>query len=63
MEHANELYKDWLGAFAAIGTPAIGRDMGCTASTVSCSVSRSIQFLQRYFKHDIETWNRPSNRT
>lgn len=26
MEHANELYKDWLGAFAAIGTPAIGRD-------------------------------------
>ena len=26
MEHAKELYKDWLGAFAAIGTPAIGRD-------------------------------------
>lgn len=26
MEHANELYKDWLGAFAAIGIPAIGRD-------------------------------------
>lgn len=26
MEHASELYRDWLGAFAAIGTPAIGRD-------------------------------------
>lgn len=24
--HGHELYKDWLGAFAAIGTPAIGRD-------------------------------------
>lgn len=26
MEHASELYRDWLGAFAAVGTPAIGRD-------------------------------------
>ena len=26
MEHASELYRDWLGAFAAIGTPAISRD-------------------------------------
>ena len=26
MEHVNELYKDWLGEFAAIGTPAISRD-------------------------------------
>jgi hypothetical protein len=26
MEHASELYRDWLGAFAVIGTPAIGRD-------------------------------------
>lgn len=26
MEHASELYRDWLEAFAAIGTPAIGRD-------------------------------------
>ena len=26
MEHRNELYKDWLGAFASIGTPAISRD-------------------------------------
>lgn len=26
MEHLNDLYKDWLGAFAAIGTPAISRD-------------------------------------
>lgn len=26
MEHGHELYKDWLEAFAAIGTPAIGRD-------------------------------------
>ena len=44
-------------------TPSeIARDMGCTASTVSCSVSRSIQFLQRYFKHDIETWNRQYKR-
>jgi hypothetical protein len=24
--HGHELYKDWLGAFAAIGTPAISRD-------------------------------------
>ena len=26
MEQASELYRDWLGAFAAIGTPTIGRD-------------------------------------
>lgn len=26
MKHTNELYKDWLGAFAAIGMPAISRD-------------------------------------
>ena len=26
MEHWDELYKDWLGAFASIGTPAISRD-------------------------------------
>ena len=26
MKHASELYHDWLEAFAAIGTPAIGRD-------------------------------------
>lgn len=26
MEHASELYRDWLGAFAAIDTPVIGRD-------------------------------------
>lgn len=26
MKHASELYSDWLGAFAAIGTPVIGRD-------------------------------------
>lgn len=26
MKHASELYSDWLEAFAAIGTPVIGRD-------------------------------------
>ena len=26
MEHGQELYNDWLGAFAAIGTPAISHD-------------------------------------
>lgn len=26
MEHFNELYKDWLGAFASIDTPAISCD-------------------------------------
>lgn len=26
MEHLNDLYKDWLGAFQAIGIPAISRD-------------------------------------
>ena len=26
MEHRNDLYKDWLGAFAAIGSPAVSRD-------------------------------------
>lgn len=26
MEHWNDLYKDWLGVFASIGTPAISRD-------------------------------------
>lgn len=26
MKHASYLYRAWLGAFAAIGTPAIGRD-------------------------------------
>ena len=26
MEHRKNLYKDWLGAFAAIGSPAVSRD-------------------------------------
>lgn len=26
MEHWNDLYKDWLGAFQSIGTPAISHD-------------------------------------
>ena len=35
MEHASELYRDWLGAFAAIGTPAIGRDTAARILSVT----------------------------
>ena len=35
MEHTNELYKDWLGAFAALGTPAIGRDTAARTLAVT----------------------------
>lgn len=36
MEHLNDLYKDWLGAFAAIGTPAISRDTAARMLAVVC---------------------------
>lgn len=35
MEHASELYSDWLGAFAAIGTPVIGRDTAARILSVT----------------------------
>lgn len=35
MEHASELYRDWLGAFAAIGTPALGRDLAARILAVT----------------------------
>lgn len=36
MEQASELYRDWLGAFAAIGTPTIGRDTAARILAVTC---------------------------
>lgn len=36
MEYLNDLYKDWLGAFQAIGTPAIGRDTAARILAVTC---------------------------
>ena len=36
----------------------IARECGASLGTVSSSVSRSIQFMQKYFKRDIEQWNR-----
>ena len=35
MKHASELYRDWLGAFAAIGTPVIGRDTAARVLAVT----------------------------
>lgn len=35
MEHANELYNDWLGAFQSIGTPAISRDTAARIMAVT----------------------------
>ena len=35
MEHWNDLYKDWLGAFASIGTPAISRDTAARVLAVT----------------------------
>ena len=36
----------------------IANACGVSLGTVSSSVTRSMQFYQRYFKHEIEVWNR-----
>lgn len=36
----------------------IARHCGVSLGTVSCEVSRSIQFMRKYFKRDIDQWNR-----
>jgi len=36
----------------------IANACGAAACTVRSSVCRSMQFYQRYFKHEIEVWNR-----
>lgn len=35
MEHASELYRDWLGAFESIGMAAIGRDTAARVLAVT----------------------------
>ena len=36
----------------------IAEACGVSLGTVSSNVTRSMQFYQRYFKHEIEVWNR-----
>jgi DNA-directed RNA polymerase specialized sigma24 family protein len=36
----------------------IANACGVSLGTVSSSVTRSMQFYQRYFKHEIEVWNK-----
>lgn len=36
----------------------IARHCGVSLGTVSSNVTRSVQFMQKYFKRDIEQWNR-----
>ena len=36
----------------------IARHCGVSLGTVSSNVTRSVQFMQKYFKRDIEKWNR-----
>jgi DNA-directed RNA polymerase specialized sigma24 family protein len=36
----------------------IARECGVTIGTVSSSICRSMQFYKRYFKHEIEVWNK-----
>lgn len=46
--------QTYLRMWAEGNTPTeIAKECGATRSTVACSVTRSIQFLQRYFKQDI----------
>ncbi|MBQ6203634.1 MAG: hypothetical protein IJK46_06015 [Prevotella sp.] len=35
MEHWNDLYKDWLGAFTSIGIPAVSRDTAARVLAVT----------------------------
>lgn len=47
--------QTYLRMWAEGNTPTeIARECGCSLATVSSSISRSIQFLQRYFKKDKE---------
>lgn len=36
----------------------IARECGVSLGTVGSSVTRSIQFMRKYFRKDIEQWNR-----
>ena len=36
----------------------IAKECGVTLGTVSSGLSRSMQFMRRYFKHEIEVWNK-----
>ena len=54
MEHASELYRDWLGAFAAIGTPSIGRDTAARILAVTYVHGNNEALVYNYkYLHDI----------
>lgn len=36
----------------------IAKECGVTLGTVSSNITRSMQFMRRYFKHEIEVWNK-----
>ena len=54
-----EKRQRYLRMFFEGNTPTeIANACGAAAGTVRSSVCRSMQFYQRYFKHEIEVWNR-----
>jgi DNA-directed RNA polymerase specialized sigma24 family protein len=51
--------KRYLRMWIEGNTPTeIARECGVTIGTVSSSICRSMQFYKRYFKHEIEVWNK-----
>lgn len=55
MGSVNDLYKDWLGAFASIGTPAIGRDTAARILAVVYVHGNNEAFIyEQKFLADIE---------
>ena len=58
MEHASELYRDWLGAFAAIGTPAIGRDTAARilAVTYVHGNNEALVYNSKYLQDKAPEW-------
>jgi hypothetical protein len=54
MKHTNELYKDWLGAFATIGMPAISRDTAARILAVTYVNGNNEAFVyNEKYLHDI----------
>lgn len=54
-----EKRQRYLRMFFEGNTPTeIANACGVSLGTVSSSVTRSMQFYQRYFKHEIEVWNK-----
>ena len=54
-----EKRQQYLRMYFEGNTPTeIARHFGVSLGAVSSEVTRSVQYMKRYFKHDIELWNR-----